>query len=229
MSRLARAFLTAFAARALAYPSRGNCFIAFQPDETGAGGAGVLADMTDAHVVAVLVPSADNFTSGFFSDSGDKVAYVANRNDVRMIRSLRAGRSSGCAECGHPGHHEHPAPGTCQYCRHNSRPGRYGPVAVLSAQDLPGLQSHMGDLVTVQGLRPQCEAGHFRQRRQYLFHRRWNAARPGLGAVGPFPQIPARFGKDLNTALENRTIKATGYLSIYRGSIELTLDDPGQS
>ena len=38
----------------LAYPTRGNRFLAFQPDDTGAGGSVVLADMGDASVAAVL-------------------------------------------------------------------------------------------------------------------------------------------------------------------------------
>ena len=35
-------------------------------------------------------------------------------------------------------------------------------------------------------------------------------------------------GKDLAAVLDGRGIKATGRLSLYKGSIEVTLDDPAK-
>ncbi|HUC85082.1 MAG TPA: protein kinase, partial [Candidatus Acidoferrales bacterium] len=212
----------------LAYPSRGNCFIAFQPDETGSGGADVLADMTDAHVVAVLVPSADNFTSGFFSDSGDQVAYVANRNDVRMIRSLRPEDLPAVLNAGIPDTTSILPLEPANIAATTPVPAATGPVAVLSAQDIPGLQSHMGDLVTVQGRVRNVKLVTSGSAANIYFTGDGTPPVQVWVPWDPFPKFQARFGKDLNTALENRTIKATGYLSIYRGSIELTLDDPAK-
>ena len=43
-----------------------------------------------------------------------------------------------------------------------------------------------------------------------------------------FPKLEAVLGKDLAAVLDGRGIKATGRLSLYKGSIEVTLDDPAK-
>ncbi len=74
----------------LAYPSQGNRFLAFQPDETGDrrlrrfGGYGEMRS-----VAAVLNRAGTSFTPAFFSDSGDQIAVVGDRWTPKIIRSLR--------------------------------------------------------------------------------------------------------------------------------------------
>jgi WD40 repeat protein len=210
----------------LAYPSRGNSFIAFQPDEAGAGGADVLADTADAHVVAVLVPSADNFTPAFFSDSGNQIAFVANRNNARVIRSLRPEDLPAVLNEGIPDTASIQPLEPANIAATAPVLAAPGPVAVLSAEDIPALQSHMGDLVTIQGSVRNVKLVTSGSAANIYF------SVPGTQPVqvwvpwDPFPKFEAMIGTNLSAALDGRTIKATGRLSIYKGSIELTLDDP---
>jgi hypothetical protein len=202
----------------LAYPSRGNCFIAFQPDEAGAGGADVLADTADAHVVAVLVPSADNFTPAFFSDSGDQIAFVANRNNAMVIRSLRPEDLPAVLNAGIPDIASIQSLEPANIAAAASAQAAPGPVAVLSAQDISALQSHMGDLVTIQG--------RVRNVKLVTSGSAANIYFTGTGTPpvqvwvpwDPFPKFEAVIGTNLSAVLEDRTIKATGRLSIYRGA-----------
>jgi hypothetical protein len=209
----------------LAYPSKGNCFIAFQPDEAGAGGADVLADTADAHVVAVLVPSANDFASAFFSDSGDQIAFVADRSDASVIRSLRPEDLPAVLNAGIPDIASIQPLEPANIATPALALDTPEPV-VLSAQDIPALQSHLGDLVTIQG--------RVRNVKLVTSGSAANIYFTGTGTPpvqvwvpwDPFPKFEAVIGTNLSAALEDRTIKATGRLSIYRGSIELTLDDP---
>ena len=209
----------------LAYPSRGNCFIAFQPDEAGAGGADVLADTADAHVVAVLVPAASDFASAFFSDSDDQIAFVPNRSEASVIRSLRPEDLPAVLNAGIPDIASIQSLEPANIAAAAPAQAAPGPVAVLSAQDISALQSHMGDLVTVQG--------RVRNVKLVTSGSAANIYFTGTGTPpvqvwvpwDPFPKFEAIFGKDLNAVFDDRTIKATGRLSIYKGSIELTLDD----
>ena len=210
----------------LAYPSRGNYFIAFQPDEAGEGGADVLADSADAHVVAVLVPAANDFASAFFSDSGDQIAFVADRSDASVIRSLRPEDLPAVLNAGIPDFASIQPLGPANIAAAAPAQAAPGPVAVLSAQDILALESHMGDLVTVQG--------RVRNVKLITSGSAANIYFTGTGTPpvevwvpwDPFPKFEAVIGTNLSAALEDRTIKATGRLSIYRGSIEVTLDDP---
>jgi len=210
----------------LAYPSRGNCFIAYQPDEAGVGGADVLADTTDAHVVAVLVPSADNFTPAFFSDSGDQIAFVANRGTASVIRSLRPEDLPAVLNAGLPDITSIQPLEPANLAAATPPQAALSPVAVLSAGDIPALQSHMGDLVTIQGRVRNVRMITSGSAANIYFT---GADTPPVQVWVPwdsFPKFQAIFGKDLSSVLVKRAIKATGRLSIYRGSIEVTLDDP---
>jgi DNA/RNA endonuclease YhcR with UshA esterase domain len=101
-------------------------------------------------------------------------------------------------------------------------------TGVLAAENIQALQSHIGDLVTVQG--------NVRNVRLVTAGSAANVFFDGTGATpamvwvpwGTFPKLQAVLGKDLAAALDGRVIKAAGRLSIYKGSIELTLDDPSR-
>ena len=73
----------------LAYPPRGNRFLAFQPEGLGSAGALVLADTADARATAVINRSGSRFTPAFFSDSGEQLAIVRSRWHAEVVRSLR--------------------------------------------------------------------------------------------------------------------------------------------
>jgi hypothetical protein len=207
----------------LAYPSRGNRFLAFQPDTSGNGGSVVLADTTDARVAAVLNRAGDTFTPAFFSDSGDQLALVRDRWYAEVVRSLRPDELSAVLNTGVPATAEiQSLPPT------NIVTTAPVPAAVLRAEDLPSLLSHLGDKVTVQGrvrdvsLIPTRNAANIHfvglDERAVLVWVPW----------GTYPKLVAALGQDLGAALNGRTIRVTGRFTKYKESFEVTLDDPSK-
>ena len=212
----------------LAYPPKGNRFLAFQPDETGTGGSVVLADTADASVAAVLNRAGTSFTPAFFSDSGDQIAVVGTRWSAQVIRSLRPDELPAVLNTGLPETAEIQPLEPANLVTITPAAAAPEAVDVLSADDIPALQSHLGDVVTVQGRVRNCRLVETGSAASILFE--GAGTPPVLVWVpwGAFPKLEAVLGKDLAAALDGRGIKATGRLSIYKGSIELTLDDPAK-
>ena len=130
----------------LAYPLRGNRFLAFEPDTSGTGGSIVLADTTDAHVTAVLSRAGATFTPAFFSDSGDQIALVRNRWYAEVVRSLRPDELPAVLKA--------PPAGTARM--QSLAPTNLvtaAPVSgtVFRAEDIQVLLSHLGDKLTLEG------------------------------------------------------------------------------
>jgi len=212
----------------LAYPPKGNRFLAFQPDETGTGGSVVLADTADASVAAVLNRAGTSFTPAFFSDSGDQIAVVGTRWSAQVIRSLRPDELPAVLNTGLPETAEIQPLEPANLVTITPAAAAPEAVDVLSADDIPALQSHLGDLVTVQGHVQNCRLVETGSAANIFFE---GAGTPPVLVWVPwatFPKLEAVLGKDLDAALDGRTIKATGRLSLYKGSIELTLDDPAK-
>jgi WD40 repeat protein len=213
----------------LAYPSRGNRFLGFQPDSAGTGGSVVLADTSDASVVAVLNRAGSSFTPAFFSDSGEQIAIVRDRWDAEIVRSLRPDELPAVLNTGLPGTAEMQslAPANIVTTTPISVAAATSfDSAVIRAEDIPVLQSHLGDHITIQG----------RVRDVAMITTRSAANIHFVGAEAPmvlvwvpwdtFPKLVAVLGKDLGAALNDRTIRATGRLTKYHESLEVTLDDP---
>jgi serine/threonine protein kinase len=207
----------------LAYPSRGNRFLAFQPDTSGTGGSIVLADTTDAHVAAVLNRAGNTFTPAFFSDSGDQLALVRDRWEAEVVRSLHPDELSAVLTASLPetAKLQSLPPTNIVTTAHVS-------LAVLRSGDIPVLVSHLGDKVTVEG----------RVRDVWLVPTRNAANTNFVGADtsrvmvwvpwATYPKLIAVLGQNLGAALNDHTIRATGRLSKYKESLEVTLDDPSQ-
>jgi hypothetical protein len=208
----------------LAYPSQGNRLLAFQPDHTGIGGSVVLADTGDAHVAAVLSRAGSSFTPAYFSDSGNQIA-ISSRFNAEIVRSLRPEELPAVLNTSLPKTVEIPALPATNIV--TTAPATVSPASidVLAADNTAGLESRIGDLVTVQG--------QVRNVKMVTTGSAANIYFDGTGTTptqvwvpwNTLPKVQAVLGKDLATALEGRTIKATGRLSIYKGSIELTLED----
>ena len=207
----------------LAYTSQRNRFLAFQPDPSGTSGSVVLADATDGRVTAVLNRSAANFTPAFFSDSGDQLALVRDRWAAEVVRSLPPDELPAVLSTGLP---ETGALATLAPTNLVTT-ASLTPV-VLRADDLAALRSHLGALVTVEG----------RVKNVSLINAR-NAANihfAGIGErefvvwvpYGTFPAFVAAFGTNLDATLDERAIRATGRVSMYRDTLEVTLEDPAK-
>jgi DNA/RNA endonuclease YhcR with UshA esterase domain len=99
---------------------------------------------------------------------------------------------------------------------------------VLRADDISTLQAHLGDKVTVQGrvqdvsLIPSGNAANVR----------FIGSDSPLVVVwvpwGTYSKLTAALGENLGAALNGRTIRATGRLTKYKESLEVTLDDPAK-
>jgi len=222
----------------LAYPSKGNRFLAFQADASGNSGSLVLADTADARVAAVISRAGTPFTPAFFSDSGDQLALVPNRFNAEVVRSLRPDELStvlGPRSLELPKLQSLPATNLVTVAPVPTT-GAAGPdSAALLAEDTPSLLSHLGDEVTIQG-RVQAVS---------LVAAR-NAANIELAGSGPnpvliwvpigsYPKVISAFGEDLGKTLTNQAVRVTGRLGKYGGRrvdwkerLEITLDDPAK-
>jgi WD40 repeat protein len=217
----------------LAYPSRGNRFLAFQPDTSGAGGSVVLADTADAHVGTVLNRAGGGFTPAFFSDSGDQIAVVRDRNYAEVVRSVRPEEFSSVLNTGLPEitMMETLTPTNIVTTPPASLPGGGSTEAnIFRASDVPALLSHLGDTVTVEG--------HVQS---VSIIRTGNAANIYFAQLGdraimvwvwvPFatyPKLTTVFGQNLGAVLNDHDIRATGRLTKYKDNLEVTLDDPSK-
>jgi hypothetical protein len=205
----------------LAYPSRGNRFLAFQPDTSGTGGSIVLADTTDAHVAAVLNRAGNTFTPAFFSDSGDQLALVRDRWNAEVVRSLHPDELSAVLTASLP-----ETAKLQSLAPTNLVTTAPVPAAVLRPEDIPVLRSHLGDKVTLQGR--VREVALIYTRNAANIHFVGSDAHAVLVWVpfGTYPKLVAALGQDLGAALNDRTIRVTGRLTKYKESLEVTLDDP---
>jgi Protein kinase domain len=212
----------------LAYPSRGNRLLAFQPDETGQGGSVVLADTSDASIAAVLDRAGTSFTPAFFSDSGDQIAIVHNRWSAEVIRSLRPDELPAVLNTGLPENARIQPLKPADIV--TTAPAAAAPesAGILSADDIPALQAHLGDLVTVQGQVRNCRLVQTGSAVNIYFEGAESPAVQVWVPWDPFPKFETIFGKNLDAVLDGHTIRATGHLSLYGGTIELTLDDPSK-
>ncbi len=212
----------------LAYPSRGNRFLAFQPDETGQGGSVVLADTSDASIAAVLDRAGTSFTPAFFSDSGDQIAIVHNRWSAQVIRSLRPEELPAVLNTGLPENAKIQSLKPADIVTTAPAADASESAEILSADDIPALQSHLGDLVTIQGQVRNCRLVQTGSAANIYFE---GAESPAVQVWVPwdsFPKFEAIFGKDLDGTLDGHTVRATGHLSLYGETIELTLEDPSK-
>ena len=219
----------------LAYPSRGNRFLAFQADASGTSGSLVLADTTDARIAAVISRAATAFTPAFFSDSGDQLALVRNRWNAEVIRSLRPEEFStvlGARSFDLPQVQALPAANLVTTAPAPTTAVAGSDSANLHAEDIPSLLSHLGDQVTLQGRVQNVSL--------VVAH---NAANIELAGAGPdpvliwvpvatYPKIISAFGEDLAKALTDHPIRVTGRLGKYGGRrpdwkerLQITLDD----
>jgi WD40 repeat protein len=207
----------------LAYPSRGNRFLAFQPDTSGAGGSIVLADTTDARVAAVLNRAGNTFTPAFFSDSGDQLALVRDRWYAEVVRSLHPDELSAVLNTGLRETSE-----IQSLAPTNIVTTGPVPATILRAEDVAALQSHLGDKITIQGR--VRDVALIPTRNAANIHFITPDTRAALVWVpwGTYPKLVAVLGQDLGAALNDRTIRATGRLAKYKESLEVTLEDPSQ-
>jgi WD40 repeat protein len=211
----------------LACPAHGSHLLAFQPDTTGLGGSVVLADTGDARVAAVLNRAGTSFTPAYFSDSGNQIAIIS-RFDTKVVRSLRPEEIPAVLNTPLPETTElQPlAPATIATTAVSAT--AVGSEDVFDAGNISGLQSHMGDLVTVQGRVRNITLVTSGSAANIYFETAGTTPVQVWVPWDPFPKLKTRLGKDLEAALHGRTIKATGRLSLYRGNIELTLSDAGK-
>jgi WD40 repeat protein len=207
----------------LAYPSRGNRFLGFQPDASGTGGSVVLADTTDARVGAVLNRAGDVFTPAFFSDSGDQLALVRDRWYAEVVRSLRPDELSAVLNAGLPAKAK-----TQSLTPTNIVTTTPMATSILRAQDIPALLTHLGDQVTVEGR--VREVSLIRAGDAALITFAGSGERQVLVWVpyATYPKLRAALGQDLGVALNGREIRASGRLSKYKESLEVTLEDPSK-
>jgi len=227
----------------LAYPSKGNRFLAFQPDTSGTGGSVVLADTADARVVAVLNRAGSAFTPAFFSDSGDQLAMVRNRWYAEIVRSLHPDELAAVLGTRLPETPEiqpltptnivttAPVPVVAVGLASTT----HTDPSALRAEDIPVLLSHLGTEVTVEG-----------PVRDVMFTAAGNAM--DIEFAGPddralliwvppatYSKLIAVLGQNPNRMLNDHTVRVTGHLAKYGGyraawkeRIQITLDDPSK-
>jgi serine/threonine protein kinase len=212
----------------LAYSPKANRFLGFAPDETGQGGSVVLADTNDASVAAVLNRAGTRFAPAFFSDSSDQIAFIGNRWKAQVIRSLRPEELPAVLNTGLPNTAEIQPLKPADIS--TAAPVAAAPesAGVLSADDIAALQSHFGDLVTVQGRVRNCRLVQTGSAANIYFEGAGSPVVQVWVPWNPYPKLEAIFGKNLDAVLDGHTIKATGRLSLYGGTIEVTLEDPAK-
>jgi len=214
----------------LAWPSRGNRFLAFQPDTSGAGGSIVLADTADARVAAVLNRAGNTFTPAFFSDSGNQLALVRDRRDAEVLRSLRPDELPAVLNTGLPESTEiQPLPPIRLVTTTPVPLAVAGDPAsaVLRADDIPTLLSHLGDKITIQGRVQRVSVLSDGAANVYFA----GPETPPVQVWVPwktYPKLVAVLGPNLVAVLNDRTLRATGRLTNYKGMLEVTLADPAQ-
>ena len=212
----------------IAYPSRGNRFLAYQPDATGKGGSLVLASTADASVAAVLNRAASPFTPAFFSDSGDQLALARGRWTAEVVRSLRPEQLASVLAAALP--ESDPlqalAPVNLVTTSPRSRSAADAGSAVIRSDDMPALLSRIGDQVTVQGHVQTTKLVNTRNAANIYFDG------PRTNSVmlwvpwDTYPKVVALLGPDLGAVLNNHTVRATGRLTRYRDTLEVTVEDP---
>jgi hypothetical protein len=204
----------------LAYPSKGNRFLAFEPDVAGADGSLVLADTSDGRVVSVLNRAGSTFTPAFFSNSGEQLALVYGRWNAEVIRSLHPDELSSVLTASLPETMD-----VQSLTPTNIVTSPPVAAAILQADDVPVLLSRLGDKITIQGRVRDVALTFARNAVNINF--------VGLDSqqvevwVPPqtFPKLVVALGEDLASVLNGRTIRATGRLSKYKQSLEVTLDN----
>ncbi len=227
----------------LAYPTRGNRFLAFQPDTLGTGGSLVLADTEDAQVMDVLNRAGSAFTPAFFSDSGDQIALARNPFHAEVVRSLApadlvALLNSDLAEPGQ----KPPSPSTNRFPSTAKPPPliTVSPTATnnpatLRADDIPVLLSHLGSQVTVEG---RVQEVTFTAAANAM-HLEFASAdeRRLLVWIAPrlYPKLMQMLNHDPVGVLKDQTVRVTGPLDHYDGRHaawkefpQITLDDPSK-
>ena len=224
----------------LAYPSRGNRFLAFEPDTSGTGGSVVLADTSDAHVTDVISRAGNAFTPAFISDSGNQIALVRNQANAEVIRSLNPEELSALLNAGLAQSAEKLPSASASLDAASARPVVPAQAVsslptdpgVISAENSPALLSHLGQVATVQG--------HVQE---VTFTSAGNAMHVEFAGTadrhllvwvpqGPYPKLMQILGQKPVEALKSQIVRVTGPLNYYDGRhaawkdfLQVTLDD----
>jgi len=100
------------------------------------------------------------------------------------------------------------------------------PAAVVRADDAAALQSHLGDQITIEGRVKNVTLVNSRNAANIHFTGVDERAVVVWVPWDAYPKVVAVLGEDLGAALNDRTIHATGRLTKYRETLEVTLDAP---